>query len=314
MKNYLIFLLFIIFSFPVFSGEADSVLIAKQIDKATFIYAQKDSSVLMLDKYRMKKSTDIQACIFFLFGGGFTNGDRNDPDHTDYLHFLALQGYTVIAIDYRLGLSGKKHNIGVTNYKPLQDAINCAVSDLYDATLFSIKHASEWHIDTTRFIISGSSAGAIAVMQAEYENRNKMSSSLVLPYHFQYAGVISFSGAIFRTDGGLKWNKQPCPVLMFHGDKDGIVPYNRIRFFQLGFFGSKYISGNLRKNKFPYWFISFKEAAHEVAVDAMNEYQTEVAEFIRRFILNGEKSQIEMYINEMGKEKKAGKQSYKDIY
>ena len=315
MKNYLYLLSFFVLSAFSQSPDNSTVKIAENIEKTTFVYAEKDSSILKLDKYRLKNTTDIQACIFFVFGGGFTDGERDNPGYNNYFNFLTQNGFTVISIDYRLGLSGGKQNVGPTNYKPLQNAINLAVSDLFDATNFALKHATEWSIDSSKFIITGSSAGAITVLQAEYEICNKLSSSNILPANFQYAGVISFSGAIFRTDGGLKWkNEKPCPIMMFHGDADKIVPYNSIKFFKIGFFGSKHIADNLRKNNCSYWFTSFKGAAHEVATIMMDERQTEILEFIQKFILKKENTQIDMNINEMWKDKPKKSQSYKDLY
>ena len=311
MKNISFLLLFLCLALSAFS-QIDAT--ANNVEKTTFVYAQKDNSDLKLDKYRLKNTTNIQPCIFFMFGGGFTNGERDDKGYDNYFNYLTQQGYTVISIDYRLGLSGGKQNVGISNYKPLQNAINMAVEDLFSATAFAIQQAAEWEIDTSKFVITGSSAGAISVMQAEYENRNKYPSSAILPENFHYAGVISFSGAIFRTDGGLKWQTTPCPIMMFHGDADKIVPYKRIAIFKLGFFGSKHIANNLQKNKFPYWFVSFKSAAHEVATVMMDERQTEVLEFIQRFVLNGEKTQIEMNIDELYKEKPKQTESYKDLY
>ncbi len=302
-------LLLICCGLPVFGQEIDP-----SIEKQTFTFAQKDTSKLKLDKYRLKETEGQQPCVFFVFGGGFTNGERDRKGYHNYFNFLAKSGFTVISIDYRLGLAGEKHGIGVTNYKPLQNAINLAVSDLFSATEFALKNAESWQIDTSKFIISGSSAGAITVMQAEYENRNKYPSSDLLPHSFQYAGVISFAGAIFRTDGGLKWQQKPCPILLFHGDADKIVPYKQIRFFKLGFFGSQKIVDSLRDNHFPYWFLSFKGASHEIATDPMDERQPEILEFIHRFVLNNEQTQIDMYLNEFGKIKASNAQSYKDLY
>ncbi len=315
MKKIFMLLILSVCLFSVFAQEKPEIKLADNIEKTTFIYAEKDTSVLKLDKYRLKNAKEIQPCIFFVFGGGFTNGERDNSGYNNYFNYLTQNGLTVISIDYRLGLSGGKQNIGITNYKPLQNAINLAVSDLFDATSFTLKNASEWKIDPLKFIITGSSAGAITVMQTEYENRNKLPLSSGLPPDFQYAGVISFAGAIFRTDGDLKWkNESPCPMMMLHGDADKVVPYNEIGIFRLGFYGSKHIAGKLYKNNFPYWFLSFKGAAHEVATVMMDERQQEVLEFIQRFILKGENTQIDMYINEMWKEKPKKTESYKDIY
>ena len=44
-----------------------------------------------------------------------------------------------------------------------------AVEDFYDATGFVINQSSDWNIDVEQIVASGSSAGAITVLQAEYD-------------------------------------------------------------------------------------------------------------------------------------------------
>lgn len=310
MKKAAFLLSFIFSVFIVFSQTE----IDPAINKSTFTFANKDSLTLKLDKYRLKETENQQACILFVFGGGFINGSRDDKNYNDYFNFLTKQGFTVISIDYRLGLKGQK-GIGPLNYKPLKAAIKIAVEDLFDATSFAINHAGEWKIDTSRFIISGSSAGAITVLQAEYENRNKYASSQKLPLGFQYAGVISFAGGIFSTDGGLKWKEnQPCPMMLFHGEEDKTVPYNKIRFFKLGMFGSKTIAGKLKKEKTPYWFLSFKNSAHEIANTPMHDNHEEILYFINTYVLEKQRVQNESKINLIDKEKPKKNSSYKDLY
>lgn len=285
-----------------------------KIDKTTHIFANKENNTLKLDRYRMNNATQKQACLFFVFGGGFKNGERDNKNYEKYFHFFAENGFTVISIDYRLGMKDQK-GIGINNYKPLKNAINMAVEDLFDATLYSIEHANEWMIDTSLFIISGSSAGAITVLQAEYENRNKTELSNRLPAQFQYAGVISFSGAIFSTNGELKWKKEkPCPIMLFHGDNDKVVPYNKIRFFKLGFFGSRHIASKLNENGFFYHFLSFKDAAHEISWIPMYENKKEILEFIDIFIFQKKALQIDEQINQLYREKVKTNESFKDLY
>ena len=92
-------------------------------------------------------------------------------------------------------------------------------------------------MDPSNIVISGSSAGAISVMQAEYEIANRTSWASVLPQGFNYAGVMSFSGAILSRKGKVKYQTVPCPTMMLHGTADMLVPYKQIAVFNLGFFG-----------------------------------------------------------------------------
>jgi hypothetical protein len=59
------FILFVLF-FVVFHA------FSTHIEKTTYVYAEKDSSVLKLDKYRLKDAEEIQPCVCFVFGVGFT--------------------------------------------------------------------------------------------------------------------------------------------------------------------------------------------------------------------------------------------------
>lgn len=72
-----------------------------------------------------------------------------------------------------------------------------ATGDLYDATAYVCDHASAWSVDKTRIVASGSSAGAITVLMGEYGicNGHPLARQK-LPQDFNYAGVISYAGAI----------------------------------------------------------------------------------------------------------------------
>ena len=54
-------------------------------------------------------------------------------------------------------------------------------------------------------------------------------------------------------------------MMLFHGDADANVPYNVIRESGVGFFGSKYIAGQLRAMNSPYYFYSVENASHVIA-------------------------------------------------
>ena len=48
-------------------------------------------------------------------------------------------------------------------------------------------------------------------------------------------------------------------MMLFHGDADANVPYNVIRESGVGFFGSKYIAGQLRAMNLPVLFLFGRE-------------------------------------------------------
>jgi predicted esterase len=272
----------------------------EHISKQTFTYAVKDSSNLALDVY--KKTTDTgdsaSPCVIFLFGGAFIGGRRDDTLYTRYFDSLAAHHYTVLSITYRLGLKGVTH-LSKFNIAPLRRAIDMAVEDVYDATAWAIAHSASLGIDTSNIILSGSSSGAITALSADFFKRNLKPIANHLSPTFQYAGIVAFSGAILSYDGRLKYQMPPAPTLFFHGTADKIVPYNRIRFFNKGFYGSSSIAHTFRKNSYPYFIYREKNLGHEVAVLPMYLNIPEILDFLDRFVRQHQKLQIDLLYNDM---------------
>lgn len=264
-----------------------------QVAKSTFVYSIKDNDTLRLDRYSVISESDrsVKPCIVFVFGGGFVGGHRDWGGYLSYFKEMAEKGYVVFSIDYRLGLKPllgrlqKGERIAKAEYPLLfENTINVAVEDLYDATSFILSKADEWKIDPARIIINGSSAGAVSVLQAEYYLCSGNKRIRKLPDGFQYAGVISFAGAVLSTSESLHWDKQPCPILFFHGDADNRVPYDKVPFFQYCFFGSKRLVEEFDKLKWPYYFYDVENAAHEIAESPMRSNIAEIEEFLSQFI------------------------------
>ena len=181
---------------------------------ATYEYVKRDSS-LYLDFYKSANSAENYTVIF-VFGGGFISGSRDEEYYKPYYAKLVENNFNVVAIDYRLGLKGVK-NISAVNRKPLEDAIAMAAEDLITATKYLIDHEKELQIDSRKLITSGSSAGAITVLQADYELCNGTKIGQILPEGFHYAGVMSFAGAIYSKNGKIKYRKQdPAPTMLLH--------------------------------------------------------------------------------------------------
>jgi predicted esterase len=289
---------FRILSIVVFLNSAcfaQSEKISPSIEKQSFIYASKDTSQLGLDVYTLKAadSNSRKPCIIFVFGGAFVTGSRDDTIYHHYFNNLVENNYNVVAISYRLGMRGVQH-VSKFNIAPLRNAVNMAVADLYSATSWVIKNSGRFGIDTTKIILSGSSSGAITVLTADFQRRNNYPAADILPVGFEYAGIISFAGAILDFDGSLKYAVSPSPYLMFHGTADKIVPYNKIRFFNKGFYGSAWIAKTFKEKNHPYYFYSEEGMGHEIAVYPMFDKIPVILDFLDKYIIQAKPYQTDL--------------------
>ena len=273
------------------------------IKKETFVYSVKGNDTLKLDKYDCPVLAKTpKTCVIFVFGGGFFTGSRENADNVEYMRKLAEKGYTAIAIDYRLGMkdAAKVANSSALMLQKLGESVTMAVTDLYDATAFVCKNADNWHIDKSKIIANGSSAGAITVLQAEYLLSNRHPLSKLLPEGFNYAGIISFAGAVL-SEGGLHWGDNTAPLMLFHGDADSNVPFDKLTIGNFGLYGSNSIAAALDGSKSPYYFYKEINAAHELAVKPMTECLNEISTFIEKIAVGGQKLQYTTTVNPIGK-------------
>lgn len=284
----------------------------------TYLFAKRDTCDLFMDIYNPARGSQTsfdgkeKPTVIFMFGGGFIRGTRDDESYHKWFRQLTSNGYRVVSIDYRLGLKGSD-KVGIAQVNVLDKAIHMAVQDLFSATEFIIDNASELGINPNNMIISGSSAGAITVMQAEYELANKTSWASALPEGFYYVGVMSFSGAILSREGKVDYKTSPCPTLMLHGTADELVPYKQIAFFNLGFYGGGKLVERFQKFGYNYNMYHFIDYGHEIAgsMDATLDLQFR---FIETNILQGKKRIVEAWISDPDVYKGSGPQSRKELY
>jgi len=283
-KVYLLSMLFLAILLCSLSSMGQIVLQDKKYHVETRIFSQTDSGALKLDIYYSGKITDIKPTVLFVFGGGFVMGRRDSKLFDQYFNTLIAHNYKVVSVDYRLGLKGKKFP-SPFNTSNLKAAIDTATSDVFSATGYLIKNAKEIGIDTAMIILSGSSAGAITALHADYNKRNATALSAKLPQLFQYKGVISFAGAILSYHGAPKYTIPPAPTMLFHGTADKLVPYNKVRLLNRGFFGSKYLARTFKKNGYPYYFQYVQNMGHEIAGSPMVENLPDILWFIENYII-----------------------------
>lgn len=257
-------------------------------EKRTYLYAVKDADSLYLDHYPSPAAEGVRPCMIFVFGGGFVGGTRDNAEYLPYFDYLTRKGYDVVSIDYRLGLKplrGVDRKISTREMVGLfNNAVSIAVEDLFSATLFVLDNADEWKIDTDMIVTCGSSAGAITVLQAENSVCNRTAAAAVLPAGFNYAGVISFAGAIFSVSGAPKWESEPAPVMFFHGNADNQVPFEKASLLGVGFYGSKFIFDRFEKHDWPCWFYTLDYQDHAMAVTPMDDNRTEIMTFLDDFV------------------------------
>ena len=285
---------------------------------ATYMFVQRDTCDLFMDVYDPAEGSQTsingvdKPAVIFMFGGGFIRGTRDDESYNSWFKMMSDNGYRVISIDYRLGLKGS-NKVGIAQVNVLDKAIHMAVEDLFSATNFIIENADQFGVDPSNIVISGSSAGAITVMQAEYEIANKTEWASVLPEGFNYAGVMAFSGAILSREGKVDYKVVPCPTLMLHGTSDELVPYKQIKVFNLGFFGGGKLVERFKKFGLNYNMYHFVGYGHEIAGSMATTFDLQT-KFIETNVMQNKMRIVEAWVDDPKVYKGSGPQSRKELY
>ena len=285
---------------------------------ATYMFVQRDTCDLYMDVYDPADGSETSVngvekpLVIFMFGGGFIRGTRDDESYNGWFRTMTENGYRVVSIDYRLGLKGS-NKVGIAQVNVLDKAIHMAVEDLFSATNFILENAEQFGVSPDNIVISGSSAGAISVMQAEYEIANGTSWASVLPEGFNYAGVMSFSGAILSREGKVDYKKVPCATLMLHGTSDELVPYNQIKVFNLGFFGGGKLVERFKKFGLNYNMYHFTGYGHEIAGSMGTTFDLQ-DKFLKTNVMQKKMRIVEAWIDDPNVYKGSGPQSRKELY
>lgn len=248
---------------------------------------------LKLYKYEIPaEHSQIRPAVIFAFGGGFTHGTPDEPGYLPYFEFLARQGYVVLSIQYRTELATYKPTGSSSQLqgfvKALTKAVTDATTDYLTATGYILEHAAEWKIDPAKIVATGSSAGAITAIQAEYAIVT--GSAKGLPEGFNYAAMVTFAGALY-AEGAPLGIKDFCPIMMFQGDADQRVPYYSLTVGNSGMYGSHYIAEQLKANGRPGALYTVLGADHSMATTPMTQNLYDIAGFIHH-VLTGDKNEF----------------------
>jgi len=178
----------------------------------------------ILDLYLPSNISKKKVPVFiFIHGGGFRNGHKGVVVIQELCQKIALKGYGVLSINYRLTLNSKKINAqgsvgtskGIPDNGKFSDVVNIALNNATEDTqlvLKWIKRNSQKYNFTTRSVaVGGSSAGAMTALNLAY-----ISKQNIIPVK----AVIDMWGGMANAEL-IKQNAPP--VLIYHGDNDQVV-------------------------------------------------------------------------------------------
>lgn len=249
-----------------------NLLNAQIVPDTTCLFAVKGTDSLYLDVYHPSEMNDGLPTVLYVFGGGFSSGVRNDSLMKSYYKMWLDEGYSVVAIDYRLGLKNKT-GVNLLKLANEDNPVPLAVADLYSATTFLWENKSVLNVNAGNLVLIGSSAGAITVLTAEFERVRGGELTSELPKDFRYGGIISYSGAVFSNHGRPVIAEGLAPLMLVHGTADRIVTYKAFKFMKYGLFGTNYVSKRLDKKQIPHYTVRMTDNGHEVAISMFQNFE-----------------------------------------
>lgn len=231
-------------------------------------YGRHGGKDLYLDIHKPQQPRADKAAVIYVFGGGFHDGARNNNFSMKCAEALTEMGFTAIMIDYRLGMTDSvlAHTKLLGFLSAYDTAITWAVEDCSAAIRWTVEHAKEIGIDPSKIILTGSSAGAITVLQTDYSRCNQLPAARELPAGWKPAAVVSYAGAIYTRYGKIRYKEEPAPTCMLHGTIDGIVSYKHYQILRNHWGGSNYLAKQFRKHHYPHWMLRYTDRGHEVAL------------------------------------------------
>lgn len=160
--------------------------------------------------------------IIWMHGGGFKFGSKDDNSNQIWGRFFAQHGYVVATINYTLS---KKFPF--INFDELKRSCYYSVLDTKQAIEFFKQHSNEYHIDPSKIILAGNSAGGMIAIQAAVSTNPELAKFAGVSDErsndkelLKIAGVINFWGGIFNLD----WLKNAqMPIINVYGSTDSIV-------------------------------------------------------------------------------------------
>ena len=197
--------------------------------------------------------------IIWTHGGSFLFGDKGGTDVVPLCEDFAKRGYVSASINYRLGMENLF--TGPDSVDATETVIR-AVHDARAAVRFFKKdyadNGNTYGIDTSNIFFAGVSAGAIIAVHLGYLDKvSEMPAYVDTTQPGLGGGIEGTSGnsgyvsnvrAIISSSGALRdtsWMEvDDTPIISFHGDQDGTVPFGTDFIYVQGIFKIMLIDGS----------------------------------------------------------------------
>lgn len=198
------------------------------------IYKQVDSTQLVMKVYypeKMETTQQYPAMVFF-FGGGWNEGSiKQFEPHAKY---FSKRGLVCFLVDYRV-----KNRQKTTPFESLKDTKS--------AMRYIREHAETFHIDPSKIIASGGSAGGhLAAAAAFIEGYNEDSDNMLVSC--KPNALVLFNPVIDNGPGGYGYSrignayksfsplhnieKGAPSTIIFQGTKDNFIPVETVKYYQ----------------------------------------------------------------------------------
>jgi acetyl esterase/lipase len=209
------------------------------------VYGLQDNVSLKLDFWELKGNDKQIPTLMYIHGGGWLFGDRTGAT-PQLLPYFAL-GWNIVNVEYRM--SG-------------QSPAPAAVEDSVCALRWLYRHATQFHVDTSRIVVTGHSAGGhLSLMVGTFDPASGLDN--ICPADpawgdvpLKVAAVVNWYGisdvsdllaGANRKTYAVAWlgnqaNRDEIarkvspltyvrpglpPIITIHGDQDDVVPYSQ---------------------------------------------------------------------------------------
>ncbi len=204
---------------------------APEVSKRTVTYVVRDNRPLNLDLFQGSGEHPPTPCVVVIHGGSWRNGDSTQLDPLN--SYLAARGYTVAAINYRLGP---------------ENPFPAALEDVQAAIAYLKANAATLGIEAQSFTLLGRSAGGQLALLTAYLAHDSSIRGVVSLYgptdlvysyaHPENPAVYDSTGVLEAYLGGSPDQIMPQyddaspinfigedtpPTLLIHGGRDELV-------------------------------------------------------------------------------------------
>ena len=246
------------------------------------VYGHKDGMALTFDVFRPKENANGSGVLFMVSGGWVSNWMEPKQSIPLFQHLLD-RGYTVIAV---------RHGSSPRFLVP-----EC-VSDVQLALDFIAKHASDWNVDPNRLGVFGFSAGGhLSLMLGTVGGTRRGTEEVARvaavvavfpptdlapyvdpknPLREQFPALKFEPSKAESVSPLMQVTADDAPTLLFHGDKDELVPLWHSEKIQKAFDAVKVESK----------LVVIPGAAHGFNDEGNRRLAKEMGEWFDRYLLN----------------------------